>query len=378
MTQPSDAFSNAVAATATTQTDAAAAASAAVAAQAAATTLENQLVAANGEVTTLQAANTSLQGQVATLTSANTSLQSQVASLQGQAAMLTTDNAALTAQVSSLQAQVAVLQADEASEHDTPTVFRGINATTTAAHDARKVLFSPVTAWRYYQNPGEPIAWPKEYTLGPGEVLVYSAKVNPKQIANGSQDAAVRALFTAAPKDRPFYYCVWHEPEDDIVNGTFTAADLKAAWARVAPIARSVGSHIVLTPILMGYTWSTASHRTWTDYVPAASDWDALGVDTYALGSIGLQDPAKVPTMFDTQKAAVVGAGKRFLITETGVGQNVSGQARLDAVTALGKAAAGTGAELVTYFTGESGAQEWGLNSSEVAAYFRGLGWPPA
>ena len=44
-------------------------------------------------------------------------------------------------------------------------------------------------------------------------------------------------FFDTAPTGHPIYYVYYHEPEDNIAHGEFTAADYKAAWAHVVALA---------------------------------------------------------------------------------------------------------------------------------------------
>jgi hypothetical protein len=277
---------------------------------------------------------------------------------------------ALQQTVADLTAKVAEL---EAELHPTPpppppptvTAF-GVSASSKTQHDKYAALLGNVGVWRYYHQAGEPLTYPTEYALGPGETFVLSGKVLPQNLTV----AQLVALFKACPTDRVTRYCVWHEPEDDIANGHFTVDQYKAAWAVARQAQQQVGPHIKLMPILMGYTWTPGSKRKVADYLPDPANFDELGADVYFGGSIGAPVSA-IPTGFDAVVATAQQLGKPWGIGEAGVGQRVTGQARLDALALYGQTAKAKGATVVCYFLG-SGSNEWRLSPAEAAAWKAG------
>src|SRR3954470_20211879 len=97
-------------------------------------------------------------------------------------------------------------------------------------------------------NRGAP-SWPTKTGTTP---LVISFKLLPGQVLNGSYDTKLKAFFAATP--RPTYWSYWHEPEDNIARGQFTAADYRAAWRHIAALADASGKPLRATLTLMGYT----------------------------------------------------------------------------------------------------------------------------
>lgn len=131
--------------------------------------------------------------------------------------------------------------------------------------------------------PGLPPAWPGAAGTSGGPVVV-SFKAMPKDILSGSLDSRLGDWFATAPKDRPIIWSYFHEPEDDIARGSFTAADYRAAWAHLRGLANKAGNpQLKSSLVLMGWSLKPASGRNWKDYYPGSSVIDILGWDVYNL-----------------------------------------------------------------------------------------------
>jgi hypothetical protein len=201
--------------------------------------------------------------------------------------------------------------------------------------------------------------WPSQTGSMP---LVISFKLPPSQVLDGSHDAQLAAFFAATP--RLTYWSYWHEPEDDIARGAFTATAYRAAWTHIAAIARASGKPLRATLILMGWSTTKASGRTWTDYYPGPNTVDVLAWDCY---SVGTRDtPA---TIYGTALDASMQAGKPWAIAETGVpSMKVPAAERKAKLAAMAKylADAPQRPEFVTYFDSDPGAPNiaWGWNIS--------------
>lgn len=295
----------------------------------------------------------------------------QISALQQQNASLTAQHQQDQATIAAQSAQITQLEAELNPTPQPPpppavTTAYGINASTASEKAAVDALLGAgnIKLLRYYHQPGEPLTYPTEYQLAPGQGFVFSGKVLPQSIAV----PMLVALFKSVPSGVPFYYCPWHEPEDNIAAGQFTTAQLKAAYAVARQAHQQVGSpsNIKLTPILMGYTWAKASGRTVTDYLPDDANWDVLGVDPYFGGTIG-QPVSAIPTAFDPVIATAQAHGKAWLVSETGVGQNVTGAARNSALTLLAQTTKAKGAVGCTYFVG-GGSTQWQLFTSDGSA----------
>ncbi len=129
--------------------------------------------------------------------------------------------------------------------------------------------------------PGAPAAWPGNAGKANRTVIV-SFKYTPKEILNGSKDAYLKDWFAKAPRDRDVYWVYYHEPEDNIESGVFTAPDYRAAWKRLAGLADQAGnSKLHATLVLMDWTLMSQSGRKWKDYYPGGDVIDVLGWDVY-------------------------------------------------------------------------------------------------
>ncbi len=148
----------------------------------------------------------------------------------------------------------------------------------------------------YY--PGLPAsdAWTGGAAGANDSTVVVSFKALPADILSGADDAALTHFFDTAPAGRLIYYSYYHEPEDNIAAGEFTAADYKAAWARVAKLADAAHNpDLRSTLILMSWDLVKASGRDWKSYLPAAGVISTLGWDAYPVGSATNVNPQPTP-----------------------------------------------------------------------------------
>jgi hypothetical protein len=177
-------------------------------------------------------------------------------------------------------------------------------------------LFNDLEVVRVF-NSGLPRAWPGEPNPGSRPVIV-SFKAAPAQILAGQHDAALSTWFANAPRDRVTWWSYFHEPEDNIQRGDFTAAQYRQAWQRIAGLADAAGNpQLRATLILMGWTLETGSGRNWRDYYPGAGAIDVLGWDLYNLSwkNGNYRDPVD---NFDQVVAVSQAEGLPFGIAETG------------------------------------------------------------
>jgi hypothetical protein len=217
---------------------------------------------------------------------------------------------------------------------------------------------------RYFVRPHQKLSWP---TVARTHPLVISFKLPPRGVLKGSHDAELRAFFAATP--RPTYWSYFHEPEDNIAAGQFTAADYRAAWARIAAIAKASGKPLKATLVLMGYTAKSGAGRTWTDYYPGPKVIDVLAWDCYAW------TPRDTPaTVYGAALRVSQEAGKPWAIAETGVSatqypRDADRRAKLRAMSEY-LATAPTPPEFVTYFDNlDRGRRlEWNISRDHAAA----------
>ena len=202
--------------------------------------------------------------------------------------------------------------------------------------------------------PGAPAAWPG--TAGSvNRPVVVSFHIPPAQILNGSNDAELTNWFKNAPTDRTIWWTYYHEPENDIAAGKFTAAQYRAAWQHVAALEAKVHhANMQATLILMCYTLNKMSHRNFSDYYPGSSVIDVLGWDCYNKSADAPYETP--PRMFDQMIAFSRAQGKPFGVAEFGstvIKGDYAGRANW--IKAVGTYLHSNGAQFVSYFDSPMG-----------------------
>jgi len=166
-------------------------------------------------------------------------------------------------------------------------------------------------------HPGLPASW-DIIRAGIGRTpVVVSFKISPAQVLSGAHDAYMRKWFAQAPQHQRVWWTYWHEPEDDIERGAFSAAQYRRAWAHLARLARATENRRLReTLILMYWSLEEASGRNWRDYY-AKGDIEVLGWDAYNPGATygKYRDPAD---MFEDVIAVSRRAGLPWGIAELG------------------------------------------------------------
>jgi hypothetical protein len=175
-----------------------------------------------------------------------------------------------------------------------------------------------------------------------GVTVVLSFKAPPAQVAAGAYDAQLKSFFASIPTNRMVWWSFYHEPEDNIENGEFTAAQYRAAWAHLVTLAPK-RSTLKATLILMRWDL-TSKVRHVADYV--APGLDVLAWDAYVRNWS--------PTISDAyDPAAKVSAsyGLGFGIAETSVDSAVANPpARTTVVQDVVNRARADKAQFVTWF----------------------------
>jgi hypothetical protein len=232
------------------------------------------------------------------------------------------------------------------------SIYQEPGETFDQAYDRRVKEFGSMPVDRVFY-PGLPKAWPGNAGYGSSKAVVVSFKVSPQQVLTGAYDATLSNWFATAPRDRDVYWTYFHEPEDNIEAGDFTAADYRAAWQRISMLSlKANNDRLHATLILMCYTLTSASGRSFADYYAGSAYIDVLGFDCYnqwwAKGEY--VPPA---TQFAGVVAESLATGKPFAITEFG------SQIAVGDTTGAGRAAwlktsaaylSQVGAVTVTYF----------------------------
>ncbi|GII79764.1 hypothetical protein Sru01_47460 [Sphaerisporangium rufum] len=136
--------------------------------------------------------------------------------------------------------------------------------------DSARVFFS-----------GLPESWPLKVDYGK-RPLVVSFKGDADDHVAGKYDATMRKWFADAPRDRDIYWVYYHEPEQEIRDGMFTAAQYRKAWQHLAKLAEEADNpRLHATQVLMQWSLEAGSKRNWRDYYPGDGVLDVLAWDVY-------------------------------------------------------------------------------------------------
>jgi hypothetical protein len=160
-------------------------------------------------------------------------------------------------------------------------------SSTSLAQETSQFGTLPIVRVFYPALPGAN-AWSTGLAGANNSAVIVSFNADPAAIISGSDNAALTQFFDTAPTGHAIYYSYFHEPEDNIAAGQFTAAAYRQAWAVIATLAaqaRNPDLHSTL--ILMSYDLKAGSGRNWLNYLPAGHIISTLGWDAYPAGSAG-------------------------------------------------------------------------------------------
>ncbi|WP_157546283.1 glycoside hydrolase family 26 protein [Hamadaea tsunoensis] len=223
----------------------------------------------------------------------------------------------------------------------------------TTTTGAFKSTYEPVDMYRAFFS-GAPGNWATDPKLNHGKPVNVSFKWTPATVLGGTVDTAFRTFLQTAPADRPVWWTYFHEPEDEIKRGDFTAADYRLAWQHLSAIAHESGvykSNVKAALVLMDYTVDPASGRDWQDYYPGSAYIDVLSWDVYGFKETDA-DPANDETIQAHQLrrpslSVTQAAGKPYAISEVGYDDAAGRPAFL---TGLATWARDNNAVFVSYF----------------------------
>lgn len=199
---------------------------------------------------------------------------------------------------------------------DTATILWGssagaVNGETKAQAYARvKAAFGTHDILRYYcSGVAEWPSWlPKETTTH------ISFKYNAKEVLAGMHDAALSNFFAGLGSSATIYWTYFHEPEDDIRDGAFTAKEYRDAFDHIISLQKKLNkSNLVPTLCLMSYSLTPQSGRNWRDYLPAKVEllsWDGYYRD-YMKNDVS--------AVFGGVRAVAKETGLPWAVAETGV-----------------------------------------------------------
>ncbi|MEU3457129.1 hypothetical protein ABZ671_26525 [Micromonospora sp. NPDC006766] len=133
--------------------------------------------------------------------------------------------------------------------------------------------------------PGLPPVWKGSRASLVNRPVVVSFKASPREINSGQHDARLTSWFASIPREHNVYWSYYHEPEDEVARGAFTAEEYRAAWRRIAGLADRAGNpKLINTLILMCWTLDPKSGRSFDSFYPGGDVVEALGWDCYNWG----------------------------------------------------------------------------------------------
>ncbi|MFJ6152724.1 glycoside hydrolase family 26 protein [Micromonospora profundi] len=196
--------------------------------------------------------------------------------------------------------------------------------------------------------PGAPGAWTDAKLNTPGRSTVVSFKYDADVILTGSADDYLRTWFANAPRDRDIFWSYFHEPEDDIRDGAFTAAAYRAAWQRIVGLAdQANNSRLYATTIWMDWTLDPKSGRNWRDYYPGTAYVDVMAWDVYGFDVTKSETMAAHNALRPGLEVAR-SEGKPYAVAELGVDDHANRPAMLREIARWMRNTAD--ARFVTYF----------------------------
>lgn len=209
---------------------------------------------------------------------------------------------------------------------------------------------------KYY--PGLPANWSKIHADIGSHATDLSFKAAPKTILSGKDDAGLRKWFAAAPTSGTMYWTYLAEPEDDIADGRFTAAQFRKAWVHIAKLANATkNSHLKSALVLMAWSADPTSHRNWKNYFPGKQYVDVVAWDGYnriADGKNTYSSPAKI---YGKAVAATEATNKPVAFAEVGskLAKGDKGSGRAKWLASLGSYMRSHHAVFVCYFDSSVG-----------------------
>lgn len=241
------------------------------------------------------------------------------------------------------------------SKQTFPDAIKGLDST-----------FGKVNVIRHF-SPGLPFSWSSQNAnLIKGRTMVMSFKRHPTEITSGQYDAFFRNWFKTAPNDQTIYWSYFHEPEGNINAGEFTLAQYRAAWIRLANLAKEACKpNLHATLILTGWTMNPSSKRDYRVYDVGSQYIKVLAFDPYN-GIYEDRPYYEAPELlFGHIATKMKSDGRPWGIAETGarlIKGDASGTKRAEWLTSMGPYLKQNKALFATYFHSSGNGGDYSLN----------------
>ncbi|MGH9297927.1 MAG: hypothetical protein ACRDZP_08135, partial [Acidimicrobiales bacterium] len=156
------------------------------------------------------------------------------------------------------------------------------------------------------------------------------------------------------------YWSYYHEPEDNIAAGQYTAAEYRAAWAHIANLAAQADNpYLHATLILMAWDLNPASGRNWQDYYPGNAVIQYIAWDAYNPSSASGRGVYDSPSqVFGSVVAKMRSLGMPWGVAETGslrAAGDTSGAGRAAWLRSIAEYLQAAGASWCTLFDSNAG-----------------------
>jgi hypothetical protein len=202
--------------------------------------------------------------------------------------------------------------------------------------------------------------------------LLVSFKADPVRVLSGTYDQRLKQWFDEAPRNRDIWWTYYHEPENNVEHGDFTAEQWRAAYKHIATIANAAHNpHLYNSIVLMCWTLDPASGRSFADYFPGADLVDTIGWDCYSEPTT--DQPYEAPQdLYASAIATSRSAGVGWGIAETGAiktSTDPSGELRAAWLLDVGQYLADEGAQFVLYFDSPVGGEFRLLDKASQGAW---------
>jgi len=153
-----------------------------------------------------------------------------------------------------------------------------------------------------------------------GRVSVHSFKPSPMTTgAAGGFDTQLTAFYDSVPDDHTYIGVIWHEPEDEVAAGTFTAATWRGANIRAAQRMKALSRpNLKFAICLRGFRTAFSYGGFAQFWEPAMDDLvDYILFDPYKDGGAGI--PSTYAEYMASSMEFARSKGKRVGIAEWGI-----------------------------------------------------------
>ncbi|MEJ7706372.1 MAG: hypothetical protein WKF82_03250 [Nocardioidaceae bacterium] len=178
----------------------------------------------------------------------------------------------------------------------------GINANDARVVTRKQALCGSIGVARTCYAGMLPATWdPSKEGASPQYKCHVSFKADPAAVAAGQYDARIVGWLQSIPAGWRVYLTFWHEPNDELREGRFTATSFRAAWSRLSAVVHEVtglseGVLVQPVPVFMGYQVGLEGY--WSDdWVPHPNEVAFLSWDIYGnpAGGSGLSGGYPTP-----------------------------------------------------------------------------------